>query len=112
MDRTELTMAVAGALGAALLLGWILAWIAGRLNAPGPRGADARARDLAARLEAAEAGRRSAETRLSEVEADLTMRLAQAEAELASTLAHLEDARVQAEEVRAAYRASRGGEDV
>lgn len=106
MDRTELTLAVAGALGAALLLGWILAWIAGRLNAPG--GGDARVQDLAARLEAAEAGRRTAELRLSEVEADLTMRLAQAEAELASTLAHLEDARLQAEEVRAAYRASRG----
>ncbi len=109
MDRTELTLAVAAALGTAMLLGWLLAWIAGWLNAP-KRGGDARVQDLAARLEAAEAGRRSAETRLSEVEADLSMRLAQSEAELASTLAHLEDARLRAEEVRAAYCAARSGD--
>ena len=65
MDRSELTMAVAGALVAAFLLGWIFAWIYGRMNAPG----HAAHSDMAGELHAAEEARRRAELRLAEAEA-------------------------------------------
>ena len=53
MDRNDLTLAIAGALIAAFLLGWVLRWAFARLNTAGPRNA-ARTADLAARLHAAE----------------------------------------------------------
>lgn len=108
MDRGDLTLAVAGALTLAVLVGWTLAWIAGRLNAR--RGDAGPSHELAVRLETAEAARRQAETRLGEVETDLGARLAEVESELAATLRQLDQARVQAEEVRAAYRAARLGD--
>lgn len=108
MDRGDLTLAVAAALTLAVLLGWTLAWIAGRLNAR--RGDAGPSRDLAARLETAEAARRQAETRLGEVETDLAARLADVEDDLAATTRQLDEARVQAEEVRAAYRAAMQGD--
>jgi hypothetical protein len=102
MDRTELTLAVAAALVLAVLLGWVLAWIAGRLNV---RGGDAdAARALAQRLEAAETARRQAEARLGEVEADLRLRLAEVEADLDDALTRFDRERTASEEVRAAYR--------
>ena len=60
MDRNELTLAIAGALVAAFLLGWMLRWAFGRLNAAGPRNA-ARTADIAARLHAAEDAQHRAE---------------------------------------------------
>lgn len=59
MDRTDLTLAIAAALLAAVALGWLLAALTGRLNGR-PR---TESRALAARLEDLEA-------RLAEVEAD------------------------------------------
>lgn len=97
MDRDDLTLAVAGALTLAVLLGWALGWIAARLNAR--RGDAGPSRELALRLETAEAARRQAEARL-----------AWTEAELAATAGQLEQARLQAEEVRAAYRAAMQGD--
>ena len=102
MDRGDLTLAIAAALALAVLLGWVLAWISGRLNAR-RTGAGA-GRDLAARLETAEAARRQAEARLGEVETDLGARLAEAQADLALTRRQRDEARFEAEEVRAAYR--------
>lgn len=88
MDRTELTVAIAATLVGAVLLGWILAWIAGRLNARGP--GDPETQGLIALLQAAEAR-----------EADLGARLDEAEAELAAALDRLNRERAQAEKVRA-----------
>jgi hypothetical protein len=101
LDRAELTLAVAAVLVAAVLLGWALGAIAARLNARAPAEGP--------RLAAAEDGRRAAEARLAEVEADLRQRLAEAEHELRDALAMLDRERAQTEELRAAYRAARGG---
>ena len=81
MDRNELTLAIAGALVGAFLLGWILRWFFGRMNAAGPRSV-VRTADMAAQLHAAEEARGRAEWRAAEV----------AKAEAAT------------EEIRAAYR--------
>ena len=55
MDRSELTMAVAGALVAAFLLGWIFRWIFGRMSAHGaPAAAHS---DMASELHAAPGSR-------------------------------------------------------
>jgi hypothetical protein len=104
LDRDELTLAVAGALFAAVLLGCLIGAIAGRLNARGPRGAARR--DLLARIDAAEAARRAAEVRLAAVETDLGLRLGEAEAELRAAHAALDRERASAEELRAAWRAA------
>lgn len=108
MDRGDLTLAIAAALAGAVLLGWLLAAITARLDARGPRNA-ARTRDLAERLDAAEAARQRAETRLAEVESDFRARLAEMQADLDATLARLAKAEAQAEDIRAAWRAARGG---
>lgn len=79
MDRTELTLVVAGALAAAAFLGWLLGIVTARLNArPGSRGL-AETQDLVRRLQEAELARRAAETRADAIESDL----AAVEAELA-----------------------------
>jgi hypothetical protein len=103
VDRSELTLAIAGALVAAFLLGWILRWFFGRLNATGPRSI-ARTARMAAQLHAAEAAQHRAEARLAEVEADLRQRLSDMHAELVTTQDALRVAEEQAEEIRAAYR--------
>ena len=61
MDRNELTVAIAGALVAAFLLGWLTRWAFARLNTAGPRNA-ARTADLAARLHAASMSSRRSST--------------------------------------------------
>lgn len=53
MNHQDLTLAVAGALFGAVVLGWILRWIFGHLNA-GPRVSLAEYNALAMRLAAAE----------------------------------------------------------
>ena len=108
MDRSELTMAVAGALVGAFLLGWILRWVFGRMNAHGPHGAGALP-TWRAQLHAAEEARHRAELRLAEVEAAAARRVAKVEAELALTREAFAGAQAQAEEVRAAYRRAMGG---
>jgi hypothetical protein len=106
MDRSELTMAVAGALVAAFLLGWIFAWIYGRMNAHG----HAAHSDMAGELHAAEEARRRAELRLAEAEAAAARRLAKVEAELGLTREAFAGAKAEAEEVRAAYRQAMGAD--
>ena len=103
MDRNDLTLAIAGGLVAAFLLGWILRWFFGRLNATGPRSL-ARTARMATQLHAAEEAQHRAEARLAEVEADLRQRLAEAHAELVTTQDALARAEEQAEEIRTAYR--------
>lgn len=110
MNRSELTVAIAAVLIGAVLLGWILRWIFGRVEGVGPKGL-ARNADLAERLEAAEEARRRAEQRLSKVEADFKARQSDLETELASALESLAKAENQAEEVRAAYRAAMADRD-
>ena len=61
MDRSELTMAVAGALVGAFLLGWIFRWVFGRMNVHGPHGASHA--DMASELHAAEEARHRVELR-------------------------------------------------
>jgi hypothetical protein len=103
MDRNDLTIAIAGALIAAFLLGWGLRWAFARLNAAGPRNA-ARTADLAARLHAAEDGQARAERRLAEVEAEASRRVLELQGEAESLRTELARAQEQAEEIRAAYR--------
>jgi hypothetical protein len=103
VNRNELTLAIAGALVAAFLLGWILRWFFARLNATGPRNM-ARAARMAAQLHAAEEAQHRAEARLAEVEADMRQRLSDLHAELVTTQDALRRAEEQAEDVRAAYR--------
>lgn len=104
MDREQLTLAIAAALVGAVLAGWLLHAVFGRLNAgAGPRSVRQTA-EMASRLHAAEEAQLAAEMRLRDVEADLKRRLAETEAELSSTLADLERSRVQCDEIREAYR--------
>ena len=108
LDRDDLTLAIAGALVGAVLLGWILCWLVGRLNrGTGPRSMALTA-EMAARLHTAEEGQATTKIRLTEVEADMTARLAEMQAELDATLAALARARAQTEEVREAYRKAMG----
>jgi phage terminase Nu1 subunit (DNA packaging protein) len=103
MDRNDLTLAIAGALIAAFLLGWVLRWAFALLNAAGPRNA-ARTADLVARLHAAEDGQVRAERRLAEVEAEASRRLLDLQGELEGARASLARSEAQAEDIRAAYR--------
>ncbi len=110
MTRSELTLAIAATLVVAVLAGWVLRWLYGRLNARGPADA-AETADLAARLHEAEDARARAQRRLAAVEADLGGRLAQAEGERDAALARLDAAEAQADAIRGAYRdaSGRGG---
>jgi hypothetical protein len=99
MTRTELTIAVAGVLAAAVLLGWVLRGLFAAMNAGPRRGLRATA-DLAARLHAAE----EAEARLLGVERDLAAELAETRRELAEALRARDVARQEVEEIRDAYR--------
>jgi hypothetical protein len=110
MDRSDLTLAIAGALLAAFLLGWTMRWAFSRLNTAGPRNA-ARTADLAARLHAAEDGQARAEARLAEVEAEASRRLSELQAELDTARAARDLSEAQTEEIRAAYRSALGERD-
>ena len=80
MDRSELTLAIAGALAGAFLIGWVLGWIVHRMSA-GPRSA-AHTADLAAQLHAAEDARHRAETLRDEIETAAAHRIAGLQSEL------------------------------
>ena len=110
MDRNELTLAIAGALVAAFLLGWIFRWFFGRMNAVGPHNAR-RSADMATQLHAAEEARRAAETRLARTEAEARRHFADMESDLAGTRAALAEARAQAQEIRDSYRQAMGGRE-
>lgn len=108
MDREQLTMAVAGALLGAFLLGWITRWMFSRMNAHGPQGV-AHA-EMARELHVAEQARHAAEQRAAEVEATAARRAAKLEAELALTREAFATAQAQAEGVRTAYRRTLGSD--
>ena len=105
MDRSELTLAIAGALIGAFLLGWLLRWIFARMNTAGPRNA-ARAADLAARLHAAEDALHRSEEQLAEIEAESGRRVVELEADPVGARKALAQSEAQAEEIRTAYRRS------
>lgn len=111
MDRNDLTLAIAGALFAAFLLGWIFRGFFGRMNASGPRSAR-RTADLAAQLHEAEDARERSERRMARIEKEAEARITELRADLARCRETATAAEAQAEEVRAAYRtamAERGG---
>lgn len=103
MDRNELTLAIAGALVGAFLLGWVLRWFFGRLNATGPRSVT-RTADLAAQLHAAEEAKGRAEWRAIEAEEEAARRVGELQAEVAAARAEVAKAEAATEEIRAAYR--------
>jgi hypothetical protein len=103
MDRNDLTLAIAGALVAAFLLGWTVRWFFGRVNAAGPRSV-ARTAEMAAQLHAAEDALHRAERRLAEVEAEASRRFAEQQAEIDAARAALTRSEAQAEDIRTAYR--------
>ena len=103
MDRNELTLAIAGALVAAFLLGWILRWFFGRMNAAGPRSV-VRTADMATQLHAAEEARGRAEWRAAEVEEEARRRVAELQAEVEAARAEVARAEAATEEIRGAYR--------
>ena len=99
MNRTEFTIATAVILFAAFAMGWFAYWLLHRFA----RGAGADMGELdrlAQALHEAEEARDQAIVYLEQREAELTSRLAQAEAELAATMDGLRDARAEAEELR------------
>lgn len=99
MVRSELTLAIAGVLVAAVLIGWVLRGVFTGLNAGGRGRLRGRA-DLAARLHAAE----EAEARLRAVERDLAAELADTRRELDEALRARDGARAELDEIRDAYR--------
>ena len=103
MDRNELTLAIAGALVGAFLLGWILRWFFGRINASGPRSVVQTA-DMAAQLHAAEEAKRRAEWRAAELEEEAARRVAELQAEVEKARAEVARADAATEEIRGAYR--------
>ena len=99
MDRNELTLAIAGALVGAFLLGWILRWFFGRINASGPRSVVQTA-DMAAQLHAAEEARQRAEWRAAELEEEAARRVAELQAEVEKARAEVARADAATEEIR------------
>lgn len=100
MDRTELTLVAAAALMVAVLLGWSLRWIYDLLNPPAPP-PPLDDSEWAEYAKACEAQRDEAQTRLADLETDLTNRLNQAQAELSASMEALGDARRTATELEA-----------
>lgn len=98
MAHNDLTLAIAGTLAGAFLLGWLARWAFARLNA----GASvAQVSRLTERLAEAEAARERAERRLGEAQAYHARRMSETEAEIRSARAARTRAEAQAEEVRA-----------
>ncbi len=113
MTRIELTVALAAALLAAALTGWVLCWLWGRLARGGARDfaghsdmaellhAAKMERDAALERERETAARMAVERRA--IEESLKARLAEREAELAATMDTLGDLRREVAEWRDAY---------
>lgn len=109
MDRSELTLAIAGALFGAVLLGWVLRWLFGRLNSPSGSLGIGRTTEIATRLHEAEEAVAQARSRLAAVETDLGERLAEAQRELDAAQKDLARERALTQEIREAYRAAMAG---
>ncbi len=99
MNRTELTVLVASTFMVAILIGWILRWLYGRIGQAG-LSTSGGSNDLAARLLAAEADRDAAFQDRDETVGDMKKRLVQTEAELKAAMEGLGDARRDADAIR------------
>ena len=99
MNRTEFIIATAVILFVAFAMGWFAYWLLHRFTR-GTGGDIGELDRLAQALHEAEEARDQAIVYLEQREAELTSRLAQAEAELAATMDGLRDARAEAEELR------------
>lgn len=94
MDRTQMTLAIAAALFAAVLLGWGLRWIFALLNPPPPPPPTPDS-EWAAYAKSCEAERDQAVAHRDELERQLTNRLTQTQAELDATMEGLRAARTE-----------------
>lgn len=99
MDRQQLTLTIAAALFAAIVLGWILRWIFDLLN-PAPPPEPIADSEWAEYAKACEAEKETAQMRLGEVENDLGKRLTQTQAELDAAMDGLGDARREAHDLQ------------
>ena len=99
MNRTEFIIATTIILLVAFAMGWFAYWLLHRFTR-GAGGDMGELDRLAQALHEAEEARDQAIVYLEQREAELTSRLAQAEAELAATMDGLRDARAEAEELR------------
>lgn len=96
MNKTELTLFVAGILLMAVILGWGLRWFYNRLVSGAPVSSDS----MAARLHEAELAKEAAIGRLAETERTYANLLTQAIAERDSAMGSIGHARREAEELR------------
>lgn len=108
MDRTELTVFATGALVVAVLIGWGLRWVYEMLNPPPPPEPLADS-EWAEYAKAWEVAKNEAESRLAEVERNLSTRLTQVQAELDAAMDGLGDARRRGDELEAELNALRSG---
>lgn len=99
MNRSELTMIIAGSLVLALIAGWTLRWVFGLLNRPEPEEPIPET-ELEAQLREALEARDASDAKLASVEEDLSRKLVQTQAELSATMDGLRDARRQTNEMR------------
>ena len=100
MDRQQLTLTIAAALFAAIVLGWILRWIFDLLN-PAPPPEPVADSEWAEYAKACEVEKEAAQAQLAEVENDLGRRLTQTQAELEAAMDGLGAARREAHELQA-----------
>ena len=104
MNGTGLVLTIAAILFAAFLLGWFAHWALHRF-ARVEQGDMTETDRMAQARHEAEAARDQAIARMQGLEAEMNSRLAQAEAELATTMEALGHARAEAEDLRARIRA-------
>lgn len=101
MTRLDLIAAIAAALFAAFLVGWIAHWIVARLQRPSATGGQDDLDRMAASLHEAEMARDRAVAARAEREQELQRRLHETEAELRAAMDGLGSARAETEELRA-----------
>lgn len=99
MNRTELTVLVAATFMVAILIGWALRWLYGRMGQAGLQTTGG-SNDLAARLHAAEEARDAAYKDRDQTIGEMKKKLVQTEAELQAAMEGLGDARRDAEAMR------------
>jgi len=99
MNRTELTVLVAATFMVAILIGWILRWLYGRIGQAGLSTGSA-SNELASRLHAAEEARDAAFKERDETLGEMKRKLVQTEAELSAAMDGLGTARRDADALR------------
>lgn len=99
MNRSEFITVTAIILFAAFVLGWIASWLVHRLTRP-TRSDMTELDRMAQQLHDAEEERDAAIARLEDREAELTSRLAGANAEMQAAMDGLRESRIEVEELR------------